>query len=415
MAEATKTENYNAPSGLSSVQTLALGAGVIGLIATVAGAFIGGSVEMALRAYLLGFCYWAGIAIGCLGILILQHITGGSWGVVIRRLLEAGAKTLPIVAVLFIPIALFVGQIYEWAHYEELGKVGSGADKILDHKYPYLNMVFWWIRSAVYFAVWIAMAYLLTSWSKKQDETGDWKLTSIASRFSGPALVFFFLTVSFAAIDWAMSLDPHWFSTIYGLLFAIGWALSALSFVVALLAWMAGRAPLNNVLTSAHFHDLGKIMLALVMIWAYFNFSQLVIIYAANIPEETPWYLRRMEGGWGIIGLVLILLHFAFPFLLLLSQDLKKRFHYLAYLAVFILLMRLVDLFYLIKPNPMIEGGYGATKSFLGSFSWMDVVAPIGVGGIWLFFFFYFLKQRPVFPYNDPYAENAIAHGREHH
>lgn len=408
MAE-VKIDNYNAPAGLNRLQTIGLGLGVIFLVALgLGGAFI--SVEVALRAYLIGFCFWAGIAVGCLGLLILQHLTGGSWGLVIRRVLEAAAKTLPFVGLLFLPIALGATEMYEWAHYQAEGRTD---DKILNWKAPYLNLWFWIGRAVLYFVIWSAMAYLLAGWSKKQDETGDWKISNTFNTFSGPAMIVFVLAVTFASVDWSMSLDPHWFSTMYGLLFVIGWALSALSFVVALLAWMAGREPMKHILTTAHFHDLGKLMLAMVMVWAYFNFSQLVIIYAGNIPEETPWYLRRMEGGWGIIGMVLLLLHFVFPFLLLLSQDLKKRFHYLAYLAVFILVMRLVDLFYLIKPNPMVHGGLEPIKGF--ALSWMDLVAPLAIGGIWLFVFIWFLKQRPVFPYNDPFAENAIEHGRHHH
>ncbi len=407
-----KVENYAAPAGLNQFQTLALGVGVIGIAALVIGAFIiEGGVETALRAYLLGYTYWAGIAVGCLGILLLQHLTGGSWGLVIRRVLEAGAKTIPFVGLLFLPILIGATQTYEWAHYQAGHTV---ADRVLDWKAPYLNVPFFAVRALIYFAVWSITAYLLSGWSKQQDESGDWQISNKMNRFSAPGLIAFVLTVTFAAIDWVMSLDPHWYSTMFGLLFVIGWALSCMAFVIALMAWMAGREPMNHVLGSAHFHDLGKLMLAMVMIWAYFNFSQFLIIWAGNLPEETPWYLNRMAGGWGVVGLVLILFHFAFPFLLLLSQDLKKRYRYLAMLAVFILVMRLVDLFYLIAPNPTIHGPHENGLIQVSAVLW-GIVATLGVGGIWLTIFFWFYKQRPILPFNDPFIENAIAHGREHH
>ena len=409
-------ENYDAPAGLGSLQTLALGAGVIGLIILALSPLFGSSIQSALRAYLIGFCYWAGISIGCLGLLLLQHLTGGSWGLVIRRALEAAAKVLPLVGLLFIPLVIGATQMYEWAHYEAEGHIGSKLDEVLDWKAPYLNIFWWTFRAILYFVLLSGFAYTLSNWSKKQDETGDWKISNSMNMFSAPAFIAFFLIVTFASVDWVMSLDPHWFSTMFGLMFAIGWALSAMAFVIALMAWMVGRAPMNHVLTSAHFHDLGKIMLAMVMVWAYFNFSQFLIIYAANIPEETPWYLKRMQGGWGIIGLVLILFHFAFPFLLLLSQDLKKRANNLAAIAVFVLIMRLVDLFYLIAPNPVVGAPHGEDHGGIeiASVLW-SLVAWIGIGGIWLFAFIYLFKQRPVMPVNDPFFENALAHGREHH
>jgi hypothetical protein len=311
---------------------------------------------------------------------------------------------------LFLPIVFGAAQLYIWAAHPK-------SDPILTHKYPYLNVPFWAIRALIYFAVWSIMGFLLARWSKRQDESGDWTLSSTMNRFSGPALIAFVLTVTFAAVDWVMSLDPHWYSTMFGLLFVIGWALSAMSFVIALMAWFLGREPMNHVLTSAHFHDLGKLLLAMVMVWAYFNFSQFIIIYSGNLAEETPYYLRRMEGGWGIVGLILIIFHFAFPFLLLLSQDLKKRSRWLAGLAGFVLLMRLVDLYYLISPNPTVHG-HGEnhlTTIVEPSQIFWGFVATVAIGGLWLTAFAWFLRKRPLIPFNDPFLENAIAHGREHH
>jgi hypothetical protein len=405
--------NFNPPvEDLSKIQNLALVVGVIGMIALIAGAVFTDNAAYALRSYLLGYVYWAGIGIGCIGILILQHLTGGSWGLVIRRILEAGAKTWWILLILFLPILAFAPKLYEWAAYLSHG---GGDDKILNHKAPYLNVPFFGIRTLVYFLVWGAITYYLTNLSRKQDETGEWTISVQINRFSGPAMIAFVLAVTFASVDWCMSLDPHWYSTIYGLLFVIGWALSCLAFVIALSFWLSSREPMNRVLGSPHFHDLGKLMLAMVMVWTYFNLSQLIIIYSGNLPEETPWYLRRMSGGWGVVGLLLILFHFAFPFLLLLSRDLKRHAKWLALIAVFVLVMRAVDLFYLIAPNPMPGHSENGHSGEHFSVYWTDFVAPFAVGGVWLFFFIWQLKKRPLMPVNDPFFENAIAHGKEHH
>lgn len=405
--------NFNPPTDdLTKIQTLSLGVGIIGLIALIAGALLTDNVGYALRAYLLGFVYWAGIGIGCIGILILQHLTGGSWGIVIRRILEAGAKTWWFLLILFIPIIAFAPRLYEWAAYQQHG---DGKDEILNYRAPYLNLPFFGVRAVVYFLIWGAIAWYLTRLSQRQDETGEWTISVQINRFSGPAMLAFVLAVTFASIDWCMSLDPHWFSTIYGLVFAIGWSLSCMAFVIALSFWLSQREPMNHVLGPPHFHDLGKLMLAMVMVWTYFNLSQLIIIYSGNLAEETPWYLRRMEGGWGVVGLLLILFHFAFPFLLLLSRDIKRHARWLALIAVFVLVMRAVDLFYLIAPNPLPgqhEVGHAGEHFFI---TWMDFVAPLAIGGLWLYLFFWNLKKRPLMPVNDPFFENAVAHGREHH
>lgn len=401
-------ENYRAPAEINRWRTLALGVGGIGLILWAVGTYL--NPEQGLRSWLLGFIFWGGIGLGSLGVLMLQYLTGGAWGVVIRRTLEAATRTLPLIILLFIPIALgvYYGKFYEWTHL-------PADDPIMVHRGIYMTAWFWILRSAIYFSLFGVMTYLLNKWSAKQDTTTTVEesrlVLELASRFSGPTLVIYALVVTFAVVDWMLMLDAHWFSTIWGLLFVAGWALSCFCFCVTILAFLSDKAPMDGVVGKRHFHDLGKLMLALTMVWAYFNFSQFLIIWAGNLPEETGWWLTRMKGGWGYVGVGLIAFHFAFPFLVLLQQDFKRRARWIAMLAIFILLMRVVDMFYLIGPSNYISGNMEQ-----GGFniSWLDFVAPIAVGGLWLWWFFGELVKRPLVPAKDPYFEGAIEHGRGH-
>lgn len=401
-------DKYRAPAEMNRLRTLALGIGGIALIVWAVGLYF--APEQALRSWLLGYIFWAGIGLGSLGVLMLQYVTGGAWGVVTRRILEAGSRTLPIIILLFVPLAIgiYTRSFFEWTHL-------PATDHVMEHRGVYMTPWFWIVRSVIYFALFGIMVVLLNKWSLDQDGTTDVessrRVLEKASRFSGPVMVIYSLVVTFAAVDWMLMLDAHWFSTIWGLLFIAGWALSCYCFVVLMLAWLSDKAPMDAVLGKRHFHDLGKLMLALVMVWAYFNFSQFLIIWAGNLPEETGWWIVRMKGGWGWIGAALIFFHFAFPFLVLLQQDFKRHARRIAVLAIFILFMRLLDMFYLIGPSNRITPGYEA-----GAFvvSWLDFVAPIAVGGIWLWWFFGELMKRPMVPAKDPYFIGAVEHGRGH-
>jgi len=402
-------DSYYAPKELERVRTLALGIGGIALIVWAVGLYF--NPEQGLRSWLLGFIFWGGISIGGLGILMLQYLTGGAWGIVVRRIVEAAARTLPLVAILFIPLAFGV-MLHTFMEFTHL----PPDDHVMEHRGVYMAPWFWVVRSAVYFALLGFMTYLLVGWGEQQDATTDLegaeRLMEKASRFSGPTMVIYSLVVTLAVVDWVMMLDPHWFSTIWGLLFIVGWALSTFSFSVVLLAFLSDKAPMDRILTPRHFHDLGKLMLALTMVWAYFNFSQYLIIYSGNIPEETTWFITRSAGAWGAIGVLLIIFHFAFPFLVLLNQDFKRRARWIASLGIFILIMRLVDMFWNIGPTPRVTEGIVD-----GSFhvSWLDFVAPIAVGGIWLWWFFGSLMKRPLVPVKDPFFPSAVTHGRGHH
>ncbi|MGC2238210.1 MAG: hypothetical protein WA584_18800 [Pyrinomonadaceae bacterium] len=401
-------KSFQAPADLARWQTLALGIGGVLTVVIAIFFFIGAPAqkEQILRSWLLGFIFWGGIGVGCLGVLLLQYLISGAWGIVVRRVLEAGSRTIfPFLFILFLPIMIGVTQMYEWTHL-------PANDPTNLQRGIYQTPLWWTIRTVLYFLLWGVMAFMLNRWGQRQDEATNYtdaaKQSGDASKFSGPTMVFFVLVVTFSVVDWVMSLDPHWFSTMWGLLFVAGWGLSCFSFVVVILAALADKAPMNRVLGKRHFHDLGKLMLALVMVWAYFNFSQYLIIWSGNIPEETEWYITRTTGGWGWIGLIIIFFHFAFPFLVLLSRDIKRNSKWLALLAIFILVLRLVDMFYLIAPNPRIYPLEGFHVSI-----W-DIIAPVAIGGLWLWRFFGELQKRPLVPVNDPFLENAIEHGKGH-
>lgn len=399
-------EKYQAPADINRFRTISLGIGGLALIVWAIGAYF--NTEQALRSWLLGFIFWGGIAIGGLGILMLQYLTGGAWGVVIRRVVEAASRTMPLVFVLWLPLAVGVSSLYGWSHL-------PADDPTVIHRGAFQTPMWWIIRGVIYFVLFEVMVYLLNDWGAKQDKAADHeeaaKWLGKATAFSGPTMVIYVIVLTLATVDWVMSLDPHWFSTIWGLLFVAGWALSAFCFSILMLAFLGDRAPMDRVLGRRHFHDIGKLILAMVMVWAYFNFSQLLIIYSGNIPEETVWYITRMTPGWFYIGIGLILFHFAFPYLFLLRQDWKRNAKSLAAISIFILFMRLVDMFYLISPNPRING---ASLVLSESFSWLDIAGTLAVGGIWLWFFFGQLMNRPLVPVMDPFLEKAIEHGHGH-
>ncbi len=384
-----------AQSDLQQFRKRCLGIGILGLAVSVLGAFL--NREQFFRSYLQAYLFWLGIALGCLAITMLHHLSGGAWGLVIRRLLEAAARTLPLMAVLFVPIVLGLPSLYEWARPAVVAQ-----DKILQHKAPYLNVPFFLARALLYFAVWNLIAYLLAKWSLEQDRTADPSLSRRLELLSGPGLVIYGTTMNFASIDWVMSLEAHWFSTIYGLSFMVGQVLGAFAFVIAVSIWLSTRKPFSEFLSSGHLHDLGKLLLAFVMLWAYMAFSQFLIIYSGNLPEEIPWYLRREQGVWGGIALGLILFHFVLPFLLLLSRDLKQHGGKLLKVAALVVLMRYVELFWLVSPASRAQGGFHL---------WLDAATLIGIGGLWLALFARQLKGRPVLPLNDPWLQEALEHG----
>lgn len=382
------------PPGLDRARNGALAVGVVAIVACAAGAF--SNPSQFLRSYLWSYVFWIGIPLGCLAILMLQHLTGGRWGVGLRRLLESATRTLPVLALGFVPIALGLGHLYEWAD-----PAAVQGDAILQHKAAYLNVPFFLARTVVYFALWIGLAHLLNRWSGRQDERADPRLGRKLQAISGPGLAAYVLTMSFASVDWVMSLEPHWFSTIFGGLFISGQVLAAMSFCIAVAVVLAREKPLSLIVTPDRLHDMGKLMLTFVMVWAYFAFSQFLIIWAGNLPEEIPWYLRRFHGGWQWVGLALVILHFALPFLLLLSRGQKRNPAALARIAWLVIAMRVMDMYW--TTAPAFGGG-------VVSFHWMDLAAPVGVGGLWLAAFLWQVRRRPLIPVRDPYVQEVFDH-----
>src|SRR5713226_6759329 len=386
-------QSYTPPSELSRVRTLGLIIGVVFTALLIVGALA--DRAQFFHAYLVGFVFWAGITLGSLALLMLQHLTGGVWGVVIRRVLEASTRTLPLMLLLFVPVVAGLKQIYPWMNAEEMSRSAALQLKAAH----YLNPSFFATRAAIYFALWSVLALLLNWLSLKQDRTADPKCGKQMRMLSGPGLGVFVITVTFAAIDWVMSLDPSWSSTIFGLIFVASWTMSALAFTILATAWLSQREPMKAVVRPSHFQDLGNLTLTLVMLWTYFAFSQYLIIWSGNLPEETTWYVSRKHSGWGVIAVMIAILQFAFPFRALLSRATKAISQKLAILVLLILVMRVADVIWLIEPT------FNRDRFHL---SWMDLLAPFALGGLWLATFTWQLQKRALIPLNDPQLASAL-------
>jgi hypothetical protein len=369
---------------------LAVGAGGL-LLAAVGGAF---NPTQFFQSYLTAYMFCLGATLGCLALGMVHQLSGGAWGVVLRRPIGAATRVLPIMTLLFLPIVLGMGRLYPWTHADLVAK-----DEILQHKHVYLNTPFFLVRAALYFLVWNAISYFLNTWSLEQDRTGERHLSQRMQRLSGAGLLGYGLTITFASFDWLMSLDPHWFSTIYGVLIIGGQGLTAIAFLIVVIAWLGRREPLDQLIVPGHFHDAGNLMLAFVMLWAYFAFSQYLIIWAGDLPHEIAWYQNRLQTGWRTVGVVLIVAHFAVPFLVLLSRRVKRTGAILEKVAAGILVVRLVDLFWLIAPE-FHEGGI--------SVSWLDVLLPLSLSALWLGCFVWQLRGRAILPVFDPEFEETM-------
>ncbi len=371
-------------------QRISLWIAIAGTVLLIVGFFL--DREQALRSYLFAYIYWLGMGLGSMGILLLHHTVGGKWGMLIRRMCEAACRTLPYMAILLIPVLLSLPTLYPWA------RADAARDANIQAKTAYLNVPFFVGRAAFYFLVWSFYAWRLSKWSVEQDQTGDEQLIDKMRAVSAPGLVVFTFVTSFAFIDWIMSLEPNWFSTIYGAMFLIGLVVESFALVIALVIVLSKQSPLKEYLTAQHLHDLGNMMFAFMVLWAYLSFSQFLIIWAGNLPEEIPWYLRRLRGGWQWVALTLVAFHFAAPFVLLLMRKTKRQGSRLIRVCLLLIVIRSVDVYWLVEPafyNEQLK------------MHWMDFVIPVAIGGLWLTLFFRLLNSRPLLPLKDPRLNGA--------
>lgn len=369
---------------------LQIAAAVVGLAGLVAVFLLGKDLDF-WHSYLLGVLAVTGLTLGCLGLVLLRNLTRGAWAFPLIRFLEAGVAMLPLVLVLFIPILLNLSRIYPWAGAE------AGNSEFFKHRSSFLNTNFFIIRTVAYFAYWMFVGFVLIAWNRKQDEDGDPNWAIKRTNFAAPATVFFVITVTIAWTDWIMSLEEHWFSTIFGLLAIVGQALSAMAFVTLLAIHASKYEPFRDVVDRVMRKDWGNLLLTFTILWAYMSFSQYLIIWSGNLPEEITYYLDRREGNWLLVGVALILFHFLLPFFLLLSSRLKRTPRMLANVAGFILFIRAVDWVWTVIPSARRPGL---------AFQWTDAAALIGVAGIWLAVYIWRLSQIELLPTYDLRATN---------
>jgi hypothetical protein len=414
IAPRNNAREFMAPEVANTILQRSLGVGLLFGVASLILALLPSTREQFFHSYLIGFMLWLGVSLGSMAFLMIQHLTGGAWGMVIRRQLEAAMNVLPLMAVLFIPIAAAglpylysgnheaVGGWPGWLHY-------NGPDQHLtEMSHSYLTAGGYIGRAVIYFAFWLGIAFVLTRWSAEQDEPPVRNLSPRFRTVAAPGIILYAFTISFAVIDWVMSIDPHWYSTIFGFIFIVGECLSAMCMMVIVERILVSYEPMASMLKPKEVHDHGKLMLAFVMLWAYFSFSQLLITWAGNLPMEIRFFTRRLYSGWQIIGLGLVIFHFAVPFLFLLSRPFKRNPSALVKLASWLIFMRFIDLFWYIEPS--------FHKAL--TFDWqylLDLVVPTAIGGLWMAMFFRNLRSRPMLPLYDLHAQEFLEYAGAAH
>jgi hypothetical protein len=401
MTAAPKHLDLSAPPVVKTIGQRVLIVGVVFSLGAIALAFT--RPEEFYRGYLLGYMDWLGVTLGSMAIVMIRHLTGGGWGTVIRRVLGAAMRTLPIMAILFIPIIIGVlqHQMYPWLKPLEAIPSPHVREHLEKHgfiKDAYLNPKGFIVRAIIYIVIWNLLSFLLSMWSKQTDKLNAPDNTQKFKAVAGPGLILYAFTISFAAIDWVMSLDPSWISTIFGLIILAGELLSAICFAIVVERILVDYKPMSEMLRPDFVHDHGKWTLTFIMLWAYFSFSQWLIIWAGNLPNEITFYLKRIQGGWGYVAVFLALFHFCVPFVILLSRPFKRDIRKLVWLAVWLLCMRFVDLFWIIEPN--FSAHFTVTIA--------DIVVPTAIGSIWLFFFCRNLASLPLLPVYDVSANDVF-------
>ncbi|HEX4808776.1 MAG TPA: hypothetical protein VH325_07600 [Bryobacteraceae bacterium] len=371
--------------------------GVVGLILCVLGYFIDSG--QVLQSYLFAFIYWSGFAFGGLGILLMNNTVGGRWGVTTRRFLEAKIRTIPFVLLLFIPILLGIHYLYPWAQPHIVQ-----TNAIVRHKVGYLNMPFFIARVLLYFSIWCFWGFRLIRWSDEQDQTGDVTLRDRMRAFSAPGVLVFFLTATFAYIDWVLSADAEFYSTVYAGMIIFGAAVQTFALTIVTLILSSKQDRFGGRVNAPLLHDLGNMMFAFTIFWTYLAASQLIIVWPGNLPQEIHWYLVRVRGGWTVIAAAVSLVAFLIPFLALLSQDRKRDPKRLIRVAIWLLCARAVDVFWVVIPTYR-QNGF--------AIYWTDFAAFLGIGGIWVYLYLGALRKRPLLPLRDsrvaqPMPEAAV-------
>jgi hypothetical protein len=392
-------QEFKAPASVDQLQKGGLAVGGIALILAIVG-YMKSPADF-YHSYIFSYMLILGLTVGSLGLLMLQHLTGGIWGMVIRRPLEAASRNLVLVAVLFIPVWVGMKYLYSGNGSETgwLNAPKEGEQALTSWQQGYLTSGGFLTRAVIYFAIWIVLMVVFNNWSKQQDHSNGEGLKQRMKALAAPGVILYILAMTFAAIDWVMSLSPRWASTIYGFLFVAGQAIAAMGLMIAVIALLAGSEPFNGIIKKRHLHDLAKLLFAFNMLWAYFAFSQLLIIWSGNQPEEITFYRSRLNGQWGVVAVIVLLFSFAIPFLLLLSRDVKRTASVVSKIAVWMIFMRLVDLYWMTRPE--------FTSRAVPT--WLDIVVPVALIGLWLGFFAMNLKQRPLLPVGDPNLSEVLA------
>ncbi len=379
-------------SAINRTQLAALVIGLVALGGTAFGAFA--NRPQFFFSYLFGFLFWLQLSLGCFLVTMIHQLTGGRWGYPTRRFLEAGFMVLPVMLLLFIPVFFGLHQLYPWARPEDLA-----SEKVLQERHVYQNNWAFIARAIFFLAVWSWMAWCLRRWSLAQDTTADAAPTRKARALSGAGIVIYGLLATFAFVDWIMSLERHWYSTMFAVIVIIGQILVAYAFSVVMLTLFKEEPPLATVVTKTHYHHLGNLLLTFVLFWTYVSFGQLLIIYSGDLPHEIDWYLHRIATSWKVVVAALGLFHFFLPFFLLLFRGVKKRVVALTTMAGMLFVVHVVDTYWLVLPTLHQQGV---------AVNWLDFTAPIGIGGIWLAVFLAFLKSAPLLPQQDPGLQFAF-------
>jgi hypothetical protein len=379
----------------SALRRMPLVALAVGGLATLASFALGGSGRQLWFSWLVAFVFCLTLALGALFFVLVHFATKAGWGVAVRRLAEGVAGTLPVLAVLFVPVLLGLHELYHWSDPQAVAH-----DPLLAAKAPYLSRGFFVFRAALYFAVWSVLAVVYVRGSRRQDDTGDERITRRLTALAGPALIVFALSVSFASIDWIMSLEPHWYSTVFGVYVFAGCVVSFFSLLVVVSAALGRAGVLRGVITAEHYHDVGKLMFTFIVFWAYIAFAQFFLIWYGNIPEETVWYLRRIDSGWLPVTLLLAIGHFVVPFLYLLPRTIKRRTPLLVAGAVWVLFIHLVDMYWLVMPTLHEDGP---------RFTVLDLTTFLAVFGLFAGAAGWLLTRRPLVPLRDPRLPESVA------